>query len=356
MTQQTQLSRRSFLRRAGGTALLVPLSTGAIGAVLSACSRAANGEGEARELSTTYMTAFGLGTNFIEVMVAAERGFFDEEGLDVEIMGGQGSGPAIQSVLSESAELARTDPINSIPAVVNEGAVLTNIATAQQVSPFEIASLPDNPLTAPGDLEGKTIGIVSAGGGTDTLLNLLLISAGLPLETVSRPVVGVGFAPYELARNGEIDGWVAQSTARALIEREEGVELPLILPDDHVSLPSSSYILSREQTGESSEVPVRFLAGVLRAMTWMLDEGNHEQAIADLRVYNPDVDPEQAAVELPLLVESWTAGGGEDSLLELHPDTWEQAQTQLREAGLIEEVVPLEQLIDTSYLDQVKGR
>lgn len=355
MTQPADpFSRRTFLRRAGGTALLLPLSTGTLGAVLAACSGGA--DDEVSQLSTTYMTAFGLGTNFLEVMVAAERGFFADEGLEVEILGGQGSGPAIQSVLSRSAELARTDPINSIPAVVNEGAVLTNIATVQQVSPFEIASLPDNPLTTPADLEGKTIGIVSAGGGTDTLLDLLLISAGLPLDTVSRPVVGVGFAPYELARNGEIDGWVAQTTARALIEREEGIELPLILPDDHVSLPSSSYILSREQTDEDSEVPVRFLAGVLRAMTWMLDEGNHEQAIEDLRVYNPDVDPEQAAVELPLLIDSWTAGGGEDALLELHPETWEQAQVQLQEAGLLDDVVDLDQLLDTRYIDEVKGR
>ncbi|MFA9432016.1 ABC transporter substrate-binding protein [Egicoccus sp. AB-alg2] len=354
MNEPSTISRRTFLRRAGGTALLLPMSSGALGTVLSACSGGA--PQETAELSTAYMTALGLGTNFLEVMVAAERGFFADEGLEVDIMGGQGSGPAIQSVLARSAELARTDPINSIPAVINEGAELTNIATVQQVSPFEIASLPEAPITDPADLDGKTIGIVSAGGGTDTLLDLLLISAGLTPDTVSRPVVGVGFAPYELARNGEIDGWVAQSTARALIEREESVQLPVILPNDHVSLPSSSYILSRQQTDVDSEVPVRFLAGVLRAMEWMLDESNHEQAVADLRVYNPDIDPEQAAFELPLLVESWTAGRGADALLELDTDEWDQAQAGLQGAGLVETTVDLDQLLDTRYLDQVKGR
>lgn len=295
------------------------------------------------------------GTNFIEAMVDQERGFFEDEGLLLDLRGGQGGGPVIQALVGSSLEIGRTGPLTLIPAIVNQGIGLVNTATVQHLSPFEIASLPEYPILTPEEMEGRTIGVVSADGGTENILDLMLTGAGVPLEPVSRPAVGVGFAPYELARSGEVDAWVGQTTARALIEREQGIDLPYVNPDEFIELPSSSYVIPSGAAAPDGDVAVRFFAGSLRGHEFLMDESGHEQAVEDLQVYNPDIDMEPTLFELPLLMESWSFGG-DDRLLELDEARWQGASDGLVVAGFIDREASVDELTDPTHLDVVKGR
>lgn len=357
-TQGSNLSRRTFLRGAGGVAILAPLSAGGLSLLLSGCStdtKAPQSDNPTKPamIDQRYMTSLGLGSNFLEVMVAQERGFFKSEGINIEIRGGQGSGPSMQSLISNSVDYSRSDPIVVIPAIADQDAPLVAIATVQQTSPFEIASLKDNPIKNIKDMEGKTIGIISAGGGTEIVLDLMLAGAGVPAASVSRPVVGVGFAPYELARTKKIDGWVAQTTARASIEKQSG-PLEWFNTSDYTKLPSSSYWTTLDVAKAKDDAPVRFLAGVHKAMEFMLDESNWEQAIKDLQKYNPEADTEQSLFELPLLLDSWTARG-EDQMLTLDKDAWVNGQKELVDAGVVEKPADIGRLMNSSFIEKARS-
>ena len=342
------LSRRSLLRF--GT--LLP-AAGGLTMLLAGCSDDnATPSSDGGKTNGTYMTASGMTLSFVETMVAKERGFFDQVGLNLTIKGGQGTSTALQAVLGGSAHVTRANAINAIIAVANEQAPLVTIATVRQKSQFEIVSMPDKAIRAPGDLKGKTCGIVSAGGATENLLDIMLISAGIDPKSVKRPVTGTGTAAYEMARNGAVDAWVCVDTDRATIEREIG-KVYYFSVDEFATMPSDSYNTTQQMIESGSDMPARFLAGVLKAMEYASKEENWPQVVEDLRKYNPEVNADQAIKEMPLLVQTWQASGS-DKLLELDREVWTKGQEGLVKAGLVKTPAPLDKLIYPAYLEKAR--
>ncbi|MER5454499.1 MULTISPECIES: ABC transporter substrate-binding protein [unclassified Micromonospora] len=345
------VSRRSLLRFGASAGLLLP-TAGGMTLMLSGCGGDDNQVNADGSLNGSYMTASGLTLSFVETMVAKERGYFAEHGLNLDIKGGQGTATAIQAVLGGSADMTRANGINAIIAVANEDAPFVSIASVRQKSQFEVVSLPDDPIRSPAQLAGRTCGIVSTGGATENLLDVMLINAGIDPGSVQRPVTGVGTAAYELARRGEVDAWICVNTDRATIQKEIG-EVVFFSTDEHAPMPSDSYNTSLKMVESDSDMPVRFLAGVLKAIDYASKEENWEQVINDLRKYNPEADAAQARAELPLLVESWQAAGPENTL-QMNPQTWLTGQESLVKAKLVNSAAPIEKLIYPDYLARAR--
>jgi NitT/TauT family transport system substrate-binding protein len=343
-------SRRNFLRATG---ILIPTAFGL--ASLSACGddaepQASSG-GELETVSARYMTALGFSLSFVEAVVAKERGFLNDFGLEMELQGGQGTATALQGLLARSAEITRASPINTMIASANEDAPIRSIGTVRQKSQFELVSLASAPIKTPEELEGKVCGIVSAGGATENLLDLMLLKAGVEPTSVQRPITGVGGAAYELARDGQIDAWISVDRDRAQIEREDPDALFYFTTDEYATVPSDSYAVSQATIDSGTDMPARFLAGVMAAIRFAADEANWDQVIKDLQKYNNELDRDEALLEMPLLVESWMAAG-EDKILSLDEETWKEGMAGLAKAGLAEQSVGLDKLIYTGYYEQ----
>lgn len=351
-TTQSALSRRAFL---GGT--LVATGAGAA-FILAGCAPqdsqkpAASDEPGLQTLSGTYMTALGISLSFVEVLVAKERGFFDEFGLDLDIQGGTGTASAIQAVLSNSVDLSRTAGVNAIIAAANEDAPLRAIATVRQRSQFDLVSLAEKPIKHPRELEGKTVGVVSAGGSTENLLDMMLLSAGVDGSTVSRPITGVGTAAYELAKAGQVDAWISVDTDRMVINDQMG-PVHYFNSDEHAKVPSDTYNVSVELLESDSEMPSRFLAGVYRAMEFASKPENHDAVVDDLLKYTPDADREQSLATLPALVDGWSASGTRE-FLSLDDDAWITGQDLMFEAGLVTKKVGIENLVTHKFIDEAR--
>lgn len=359
------VSRRAFLGRSAQIGALLPAAGGGLSLLLGGQSVLAgstsarvprsSGTTPLETVEQSYITSFGFTMSFIEAMVAKEEGFWAEEGLEIDIQGGQGTATSIQALLGGSSNYSRSGGVNSIIAIANESAPIINIATARQRSQFEVVSLPETPLATAADLEGTTVGIVSAGGQTENLLDLMLVASDVPLDSVQRPVTGVGAAAYQLATEGAVDAWISVDTDRASIEESEGIELVHFNTDEAVTMPSDSFICGTELAQAGSDTPTRFLAGLLKAMEFIMDPDNHERAVEHLRRYNPDVPAEAALFELPMVIETWTAAG-DDRILDLIPEVWSAGQDTLLDAGQIEQAVDVSLLIDPQFIDMVKGR
>ena len=106
-----------------------------------------------------YVTPFNFSLSYSAVFYARTGGFFDREGLDVEVINGKGAATAAQLVIAAQAEVARTGGANYIVSRVDSGAPLISIGTIAQISPFFMVSPPGAAIRQPSDLKGKTIGI-----------------------------------------------------------------------------------------------------------------------------------------------------------------------------------------------------
>lgn len=364
------LTRRTFLRQARN-GLMVPLAFGGVGLVISACGGQQSattapapspapgptdtGPAPRETLSARYMTALGLSLSFAEAMIAKEQGFFDEQGLFVEILGGSGTATALQSVLVGTSLLSRANAINGIISVANEDAPIVSVGTCRQGGQFELASLPNSPINTPADLRaGMNIGIVSAAGATENLLDAMLLAQGIDPDSIGKPITGVGPAGFELARRGEIDGWVAVNTDRQAIQ-DDGEEVVAFNIYDFVDIPSDTFVTRADLMGTGDERVIRFLAGVIQAIKWASLPENWEEAVANVRVYNPSINAEAAVKQMPLLVEDWLASG-EDGILAVDPDRWAKGQEILTNLGLVRTPAPVDRLIDGSFLAEARTR
>lgn len=90
--------------------------------------------------------------------VAEELGFFHEQGLEVNIIPGNGSGSTVQMVAAGTFSIGYADTGTQIKSSAS-GYVTRNVAVFTQTSPMSLVTLADGSLKSWEELRGKTIGI-----------------------------------------------------------------------------------------------------------------------------------------------------------------------------------------------------
>lgn len=131
--------------------------------------------------------------------VAKEKGLFEKEGLKAEITIYRGGGETFEALAAGSADLGTV----AVPLVATsrKRGVLTKIvgASGDEWSGWILGVRTDSPVKSAKELDGKKVGITSAGSGTDTLA---LWSQSADKVTFQRtPVGGGGLVPNLLNNN-----------------------------------------------------------------------------------------------------------------------------------------------------------
>ncbi|HEY7248168.1 MAG TPA: ABC transporter substrate-binding protein [Xanthobacteraceae bacterium] len=144
------ISKRRLLRQAGAVAALAVLP-------LPRPARAQTKRHVGMRLDWLYQ---GPNAGF---MIAQEKGFYDEAGLNVEIGPGKGSGSTAQLVGSKAAQFGFADGY-VVGNSVAKGMNIRMVAGIYRRNPTAVIVLEESGIKAPKDLEGKTV--ASPTGGT----------------------------------------------------------------------------------------------------------------------------------------------------------------------------------------------
>lgn len=312
---------------------LAPLLVGALVA-LTACGSDDEDSGASQEL--TYLTPFSFILAYSDAMNAEVNGHFDAEGLEVEFEAAQGSAQALTQLLAGQADVARSDAIDVVNAITENDAPLRVIAPITQQTPFYVISSEDAPVLSAADFEGKSIGIISVGGATDNLVQLLLAQEGIDPANVEVQTVGSGAGSWGLVQQGRIDAFVDTSSSRVSLE-EAGEPVNSWNISEEVTLPSQVYVVTEDVLEQKPDALAAFLRGTRASMTEILGEDDLESVINRMseEFELGDVStPAQSVGSLEADSSLWAAAG-EDQLLANQPDQWEQGLVLLEEAGLI---------------------
>ena len=84
-----------------------------------------------------------------------ERGYFEQEGIDLDIQEGRGSGVTVQAVAAGTAKFGYADVPTMIKAAA-KGAPVIAIGVALQTSPMSVMGFADKNIKTPNDINGKT--------------------------------------------------------------------------------------------------------------------------------------------------------------------------------------------------------
>lgn len=235
-------------------------------------------------------------------LVADQKGYFDDAGLDVSLSSPSDPSLPIKLVAAGKADVA----ISYEPEVL--------LARQEGLDVVAVASLIDQPLTSliwlkkskikrVRDLKGKTVSTAGI-AYQDAYLDTILDRAGLTADQVKQVSVGQGLLPSILSGK-------AQATLGPLWNIE-GVQLkldgknPVIYPVDRLGVPTYSelVLVAKGSRLESDPDPVRlFIAALARGTAAAVAEPEvSTRAVLDANTaLDPKVTEAQVRTTLPLL-------------------------------------------------------
>src|SRR5215468_11935374 len=206
--------------------------------------------------------------------VAADRGFFTQEGLDPELVF-IGSAPTlVASLIAREVPIASTAGTAVISAVAG-GAPLKILATINNRSTYDLVARPG--IDRPEELRGKRVGVQSMGGGIWMQALLALEHLGLDPVRDRLQVQVIGPQP-QLAKAleaGAIDVTVLP-TAFSQPLKARGYPALLEFLNANIPLTGTSLIALKETVEQSPQLVERVLKGLLRALAFTHNPSNRE--------------------------------------------------------------------------------
>ncbi len=220
------------------------------------------------------------------LIIAAEKGYFAEAGLDITLIPPADPSAPPRIVAAGEADIAISYQPN-LYLQVAENLPLVRIGTLVATPLNALVVLEDGPIDEISDLKGKTVGF-SVGGFEDALLKRMLAGAGLTLDDVT--LVNVNFALSPALITGKVDAVIGAFRNFEMTQLDiEGHPGRAFFPEEHgVPVYDELIYLARSDALDGNDRIPRFLDAVEKATLFMT---NHPDLALDifLKAY-PDLD------------------------------------------------------------------
>ncbi len=138
--------------------------------------------------------------------VAVDKGFYADEGLDVTILEGSGSGTTVKLVGNDEHELGYADS-GTMMRAVNAGVPVKAVAVFLQKSPMSVIFKAENPISSAEELVGKSIAI-TAGDANSQIFPAVLAKNGIGEDEVSMVVVASPGAKEVTLLEDQVDAFL----------------------------------------------------------------------------------------------------------------------------------------------------
>ena len=137
----------------------------------------------AQAADVTFTTDFGFNGRHSYFFVALDKGFYKAEGLNVNIIRGQGSIYAVKKVGTGAAQIGFADAGAVILARANDSIPVKLIAIIYAKPPHAVFALADSGIKTAKDLEGKTVADAPF-GAQRLIFNAYALAAGIDTNKV----------------------------------------------------------------------------------------------------------------------------------------------------------------------------
>jgi len=267
-------------------------------------------------------------SNHSGLFIAQERGYFADQGLEVNIYV-----PGDPSTVLQTVAAGRDDfGISYQPELLiarEQGITAVSIMAMVQHPLNSVMALKESGIAEPKDMKGKKIG--SPGLPSDeALIDTMLRSQGLTIDDVEMVNVGFDLVPALISKNVDaIVGayWVHESISAT----NQGFELNIMRMEEH-GVPDFYELVvvaSEEKIANEPEIVQQFVRAVTRGYQDAI--ADPLDAVALLKAVKPETD---LAIENPgvkLLAPLWSANNGVFGWQE--QDRWDVFAKWLVETG-----------------------
>lgn len=317
------------------TSILALGALGALAVSLAACGADAASGGEQTEQLTISATGVDNLPFMAMLQAGIDKGWFEEEGVDVSLYSASGGGNTLRVVTSGDADMAISGSTSIVLASQQPDSNLTVIAPWFQVNDFSWIAPEGTELG-----EGAVLGFSSAGSSTE----LVTKNIELAMDGITTQAVGGEGDNWTAARAGQITaGWAMQPFIADKV-LNEGAEVLLNSRDVIGDLPADLVAVNDEYAEANPENLRAFFRAVERINEWIVSDP--EGAAADLApLLNVSEEVMVEAMELtPDLEKAYS--------LDIDPAILENLSELMVNAGQIEEPIDWATVLDQQYLPE----
>jgi NitT/TauT family transport system substrate-binding protein len=273
----------SSRRRALAGASLLLAST----LLVSACTSTGAGEAtDTAEDAPPITFLYSPYADYAPFFLAEEKGYFEDAGVDVELVAkGGSSGETYQQVSTGNITAGGATWGAGLFNATKSGASISVIASVSRIpesgpNPSPLLASDASGITDAADLKGKKIGIPGDGGFGIYSVALALESVGLSVADVELVNLSPGDIPAALA-NGSVEAsWSIEPISSAVIAQGIGHELLDI--DYQAGVELGAMVFNTEYVDKHPAAVTAFTAAYLKAVKELEDGGWQDPATQEI--------------------------------------------------------------------------
>ncbi|MFI3201904.1 MAG: ABC transporter substrate-binding protein [Eubacteriales bacterium] len=282
--------------------------------------------------------------------VAMELGYFEEEGIDLTLVTGFGADKTMTALLTEEADIGFMGPEASIYTYANGASDYpVNFAQlTQRAGNFLVAREPIDNFDW-SMIKETTILAGRAGGMPQMVFEYILAKNGIVPATDLNMDQSIDFGLTAAAfSSGQGDFTIEfEPYATALALKGDGYVVAS-LGEESGYVPYTAYCAMSDYMVENEEIILAFIRAIQKGVLYVNEHTPEEIA----EVIQPQFE-ETEFENLTAIIERYQAQDTWKTSLLFEEDSFTLLQNILMECDVLEEAVPYEELVDTTYVERI---
>jgi NitT/TauT family transport system substrate-binding protein len=348
---------------------LLSACTGAPGAVTEPAPDAAAGAmgaGEPAAVTTTENVGASVGAvntagrevvqlgvgfipsvQFAPFYVGMEKGFFAEEGIDLELAYGYEN------------DYLKLVGVGDLPFMIGsgdqvvlgraQGLPVRYVANWYTKFPVVVIARPESGIEEPADLRGKTIGIPGPFGASYVALRGVLEAGGLSEQDVK--LESIGFTQAAALSEGQVDAAVDYAANGPVVLALAGITTTQIALDPYMAIPANGLVTNEQTIAEKPDLVARMVRALQKSVAYTV--ANPDEAFAIALKVVPEAGGENSAVNRAIFdasVPFWIPQAGVQPGATTEA-AWQAAAELMARIGLVDIVVPAQDLFTNQFVE-----
>ena len=305
--------------------------------------------GKENDMTKVKLTEVAHSIFYAPMYVAIEEGYFEEEGIEVELVNGLGADKTMTAVLSGESEIGFMGSEASV-YVYNEGAedYVVNFAQLTQRAGNFLVSRVDEPNFTMTDLKGKTVLGGRKGGMPQMVFEYILKKYGMDPATDLNIIQNIDFGMTAQAFSGGSGDYTVEFEPSATALEKEGAGFVVSsLGVESGYVPYTAFSAKKSYIEKNPEV----IEGLVKALQKGMDYVNTHtpEEIAEI------IQPQFAETDKETLVTIITRYYDQDSWKEdlvFSEEAFTLLLDILESAGELEKRPPYNDLVDNTYSEK----
>lgn len=304
--------------------------------------------------AVTLAMGFVPNVQFAPFYVAVEKGYFADEGIQIEfdygwetdllkLVGSQGLGtkPGLQFAIGSGDQviLARS-----------QGLPVVYVLNWYRRFPVCVVSLQSTGIQEPADLQGRRIGTPATYGASYIGWRALLEAVGLDASEVE--LISIGYTQVGALTEGQVDAALCYAMNEPVQMQAEGETVDVIYVADYANLVSNGLFTNEQTIQENPELVQGMVRAALRGLAYTLEHPDEAFQISLEHVPEVASDAESEAVNRAILAKSmefWQAEPGD--LGRSSQEAWDAALRVMQQMDLIEPGVDTGQMFTNRFVE-----